>query len=189
MEKFYAQKQPLTLKTFSLMIALGLSIGALSLEIGRMLPPIGDVLSSFGWTVILVLTISIALSFTKLQQLEKSGSSTVGNYMLYFLLASIGAKANLTDIFTAPVFLLAGAVWILIHASVLYTVGRLFKAPMFLIATSSQANIGGVVSAPIVASIYQPSLAPVGLLLGLLGNITGSVAALMTAQLCAWVVS
>ncbi len=189
MEKFYAQKQPLTLKTFSLMIALGLSIGALSLEIGRMLPPIGDVLSSFGWTVILVLTISIALSFTKLQQLEKSGSSTVGNYMLYFLLASIGAKANLTDIFTAPVFLLAGAVWILIHASVLYTVGRLIKAPMFLIATSSQANIGGVVSAPIVASIYQPSLAPVGLLLGLLGNITGSVAALMTAQLCAWVVS
>jgi uncharacterized membrane protein len=130
--------------------------------------------------------ISIILSFTKLQNLERKGASVVGNYMLYFLLASIGAKANLTAILNAPAFLLAGIVWIIIHAVVLYTVGRLIKAPMFLIATSSQANIGGVVSAPIVASIYQPSLAPVGLLLGVLGNISGTFLGLVTSQLCLW---
>ena len=187
MESLYAHRQPIDLKSFSLMIAIALTIGAVCLELGKILPPIGDVLTSFAWTIILVLIISIALSFTKLQKLETKGASIVGNYMLYFLLASIGAKANLSAILDAPIFLAAGAVWILVHAVVLYTVGRLIKAPMFLIATSSQANIGGVVSAPVVASIYQPALAPVGLLLGILGNILGTFAGLITAQLLFWV--
>ena len=65
----------------------------------------------------------------------------------------------------------------------LFLGGRLLKAPMFLIATGSQANVGGVVSAPIVASVYQPSLAPVGLLLGVFGNIIGLYAGLLCATL------
>jgi uncharacterized membrane protein len=186
MESLFSHKKPIDFKSFSLMIALSLSIGAVCLEVGKIIPPVGEVLSSFAWAIILVIIISISLSFTKLQRLEEKGASVIGNYMLYFLLASIGAKANLTAIFEAPLFLAAGAVWILIHAVVLYSVGRLIKAPMFLIAASSQANIGGVVSAPVVASIYQPSLAPVGLLLGLLGNIIGTFAALITAQLLFW---
>ena len=80
-----------------------------------------------------------------------------------------------------------GIVWILVHAVVLFSVGRLLKAPMFLIATSSQANIGGVVSAPIVASVYQKGLAPVGLLMGVLGNILGVYFGFLTAQLLSWV--
>jgi uncharacterized membrane protein len=187
MESFLSHRKPIDFKTFSVMIALSLTIAAVCLELGKIIPPIGEVLSSFAWTIILVIIISIALSFTKLSNLEEKGASVIGNYMLYFLLASIGAKANLTAIFEAPLFLAAGAVWILIHAVILFSIGRLIKAPVFLIATSSQANIGGVVSAPIVASIYQPSLAPVGLLLGLLGNIVGTFAALITAQLLFWV--
>ena len=54
---------------------------------------------------------------------------------------------------------------------------------MFLIATSSQANIGGVASAPIVATVYKKSLAPVGLLMGVMGNIIGIYAGLFTAWL------
>jgi uncharacterized membrane protein len=84
-------------------------------------------------------------------------------------------------------FLMVGVVWIGIHATVLFSVGRLLKAPMFLIATSSQANIGGVVSAPIVASVYQKGMAPVGLLMGVLGNILGLYFGFLTAQLMEWV--
>ncbi len=186
MEEFSSQKHPIDIKNFSLMVSVSLVVTAICLEIGKMIPPVGQVLSSFAYTIILVIIISIALSFTKLQEIEKYGASSVGNYMLYFLLASIGAKANLFAIFEAPLFLAVGAVWIAIHAVILYSVGRLIKAPMFLIATSSQANIGGVVSAPIVASIYQKSLAPVGLLLGILGNIVGTFAGLITAQLLFW---
>ena len=186
MELLYSEKEPIDIKNLSLMIALALTIGSICLVLGKQIPPLGDIVTAFGWTIILVLVISIILSFTKLQNLEKKGASVVGNYMLYFLLASIGAKANLAAILNAPAFLAAGVVWILIHAIILYTIGKMIKAPMFLMATSSQANIGGYISAPIVASIYQPSLAPVGLLMGVLGNVAGTFLALLTAQICQW---
>jgi len=186
LEYLSSQREPIDLKSFSVIIAVSLTIGTICLQLGKFIPPLGEIVTAFGWTIILVLVISIILSFTKLQNLERKGASVVGNYMLYFLLASIGAKANLTAILNAPIFLLVGIVWIIIHAVILYTIGRLIKAPMFLIATSSQANIGGVVSAPIIASVYQPSLAPVGLLLGILGNISGTFLALVTSQLCLW---
>ena len=85
---------------------------------------------------------------------------------------------QVTDI---PIYIIVGIVWILFHAIILFIGGRLLKAPMFLIATSSQANIGGVVSAPIVATVYRKSLAPVGLLMGVMGNVIGIYAGLITA--------
>jgi len=113
----------------------------------------------------------------------------VGNIFLYLLLATIGAKADLQAITQAPLFLVVGVVWILIHAVILFFGGKLLKAPMFLIATSSQANVGGVVSAPIVASVYRKSLAPVGLLMGVVGNVLGIYFGLLAAQLMSWVAS
>jgi uncharacterized membrane protein len=47
------------------------------------------------------------------------------------------------------------------------------------------ANIGGAASAPIVASVYLPAMAPVGLLLAVAGYILGIYAALG----CAWLLS
>ena len=106
---------------------------------------------------------------------------------LYLLLTTLGAQADLRAVLDAPIFFLVRAVWFAFHAVILFLGGRLLRAPMFLIATASQANIGGVVSAPIVASVYQPSLAPVGLLLGVLGNILGLYAGLVSAALLRWV--
>ena len=44
-------------------------------------------------------------------------------------------------------------------------------------AVASQANIGGAASAPIVASAFHPALAPVGVLLAVLGYAVGTYAA------------
>ena len=49
----------------------------------------------------------------------------------------------------------------------------------------SGIEIGGVVSAPIVATVYKKSLAPVGLLMGVMGNVIGIYAGLLTA----WILS
>ena len=133
----------------------------------------------------MVTAIGISLSFTRFSDLENAGSSHVGNFFLYLLLATIGAQADLKAITEAPLFLGAGVIWIMIHATILFLGGRMLKAPMFLIATSSQANIGGVVSAPIVATVYQRSLAPVGLLMGVMGNVIGVYFGLFTA----WILS
>jgi uncharacterized membrane protein len=45
------------------------------------------------------------------------------------------------------------------------------------------ANVGGAASAPIVAGVYHPSLAPVGLLMGVGGYILGVYAALGCAEM------
>ena len=178
-------RRPMEFKDLITMVSIGMLAGFLSLKLGQWLPDIGKVLTSFGWTIIIVTALGITLSFTRLSELENAGASHIGNVFLYLLLATIGAKADLKAITEAPLFLAAGVIWIMIHAVILFWGGRLLKAPMFLIATSSQANIGGIVSAPIVATVYQKSLAPVGLLMGVIGNVIGVYFGLLTA----WILS
>ena len=178
-------KRPTSFNDLLTIVTVGLVGGYISLKIGEWLPDIGSILTSFGWTIIVVSAIGILLSFTKLSDLENAGASHVGNIFLYILLGTIGAKANIMQVTDLPIYIIVGIVWILFHAIILFIGGRLLRAPMFLIATSSQANIGGVVSAPIVATVYKKSLAPVGLLMGVMGNVIGIYAGLLTA----WILS
>jgi uncharacterized membrane protein len=182
-----SRREPLSAAGLSWMMAIGVGGGYLCLHAGSLLPALGDVVTSFGWTVILVSVLGLALSFTPVAKLEREGASDLGNFFLFVLIATIGAQANLQAILEAPLFMAVGVVWILVHATVLFAAGRALRAPMFLIATSSQANVGGVVSAPIVAAVYQKNLAPVGLLMGVFGNILGVYFGFLTAQLMSWV--
>jgi len=179
-----SKKRFLNFIDFATMIFIAFAVGILSLKAGNLLPEIGVIITHYTWGIIIATSIGVILSFTKLSELEHSGSTHVGNFMLYLLLASVGARANIQGIFDTPVFMLMGVIWILIHATCLFVVGRLIKAPMFLMATSSQANIGGPVTAPIVASVYQSALAPVGLLMAVAGNIFGIYGGLLCSQLC-----
>jgi uncharacterized membrane protein len=184
MSDFHAtQRRPIEFVDLALILSIGFACGLASLKIGEWLPPLGKIINAFGWAIIISSTIGIVLSFTRVARLETVGASHVGNFFLYLLLATIGAQADLRAVVQAPLFLLVGVVWVAIHGAMIFLGGRLLKAPMFLIATGSQGNIGGVVSAPIVASVYQPSLAPVGLLLGVLGNILGIYGGLVCASL------
>jgi uncharacterized membrane protein len=99
----------------------------------------------------------------------------------------LGAGGDLGAVLKAPALLLLGPVWVLIHALCLLAAARLLRAPAFLFVTGSQGNIGGVISTPVVAGVYQPALAPVGVLMGVLGNLVGTPAGLLCAQLMAWV--
>lgn len=141
---------------------------------------------SFAWTIILATTLGILLSFSSLRKLELHGASRIGYLFLFLVLTSIGARASLSGIFSAPLLIVAGMVLVLIHALFLFTVSRIARIPLCLVATASQANIGGPASAPIVAAAYEPALAPVGLLLGILGNVMGTYLGLITSQLCKW---
>jgi uncharacterized membrane protein len=55
---------------------------------------------------------------------------------------------------------------------------------MALLAAASQANMGGTASAPVVAEIYHTGLAPVGLLLAVLGSIVGTYLGICCAHIC-----
>lgn len=180
-------RRPLKFYDLAITLAIGFSVGYLMLQAGKQLPDVGSVLNSFGWGIILSTLCGVALSFTKLSKLEYTGASTIGSFFFYLLLASIGAKADLKGIIDSPLFLVAGVMIIVVHASFLLVVGRLTRTPMFLMASASQANIGGPVTAPIVASIYQSSLAAVGLLMAVIGNVLGTFVGMTVAQLCYWI--
>ena len=123
-------------------------------------------------------------SFTPIRRLERFGASAIGYGLLYFVLASIGARTSLTSLAAAPLMIVVGVVWVLIHGAFILLAGRLFRAPMALMATASQANMGGTASAPVVAQIYHPGLAPVGLLLAVLGSIVGTYLGICCAHIC-----
>jgi len=133
--------------------------------------------SKFFWLIVLATTIALGLSFTKARELEGVGASRYGSLFLYILVATIGMKMNIMAVFENPGLFVVGLIWIAFHAILLIVVAKIIRAPFFFLAVGSQANIGGAASAPIVASAFHPSLAPVGVLLAVLGYAIGTYAA------------
>ena len=133
--------------------------------------------STFFWLVVLATTGGVLLSFTRLRNLEGVGASRIATVFLYLLVVTIGLKMDVFAIFNNPGVFVIGGIWMLIHILLLVGVTILIRAPVFFMAVGSKANIGGAVSAPIVAAAFHPSLAPVGVLLAVLGYALGTYAA------------
>ena len=165
------------------MLTLALGGTALATALARVLPEVGDIVKGFTWVVIVVTTLGLGLSFTRLRELEGAGASAVGSVFLYLLVATIGAHAELRRVADAPALVAVGAVWMALHAAAILAVRRWLRAPIFFAAVGSQANVGGAASAPIVASAFHPTLAPVGVLLAVGGYVLGTYLGLACAAL------
>ena len=181
-------RQPMQMTDLAVIIGLGMAATVLGRMLGDLVPAVRldpdapALISGTTWAILIVVTSGLALSFTRLRKLEQPGASRVGYVALYLLLTTIGAQADLKAVLDAPLFLLTGVVWIAMHVAILFVVARLLRAPMFLVATGSMANVGGAASAPVVAEVYMPAMAPVGLLMAVAGYVLGIYAALF----CAW---
>lgn len=178
--------RPLTLSSLAVMLGVGFVGGYLCMWLGRQIPEVGAVFSHTSWGILLVVGLGLALSFTPARRLEDENASAVAYAALYLMVATIGAGGDLRQVLGAPLVLLVGVVWLAIHVAVMLIALKLLRAPFFLFATGSMANIGGVVSAPIVAGVYQKALAPVGVAMGVLGNILGTPVGLLCAQWLSW---
>ena len=133
--------------------------------------------SKFFWMISISTLIAILLSFTNAKTYEGAGASKFGSVFIYILVATIGMKMDIMAIFNKPSLFLMGLIWMLVHVVILISVAKWIKAPFFFLAVGSQANVGGAASAPIVASSFHPSLAPVGVLLAVLGYALGTYGA------------
>ena len=129
------------------------------------------------WVVVLSTLIGLGLSFTRARTLDGAGASKIGALLLYILIACIGMQMDIKALADRPWLFALGVLWISIHILLLWLLGRALRVPFFYFAMGSQSNIGGPASAPVVASVFHPSLAPVGALLGALGYATGTVLA------------
>lgn len=174
-----------TVTDVTAMVALAVGLTALCLWAGARLPEVGEVLRPFSWAVILLTTAALLLSLTPVARLEDAGASTLGYAGFYLLLATVGAQGDLRQVAAQPLLVLLGVVVIATHAAVLLLAVRILKVPLFFFAAASQACVGGYSSAPLVAALYRPGTAPVGLLLAVLGNVLGTYLGLGVAQLLA----
>jgi uncharacterized membrane protein len=186
MAEMNRDRHPTSLRDHVVMIGMGMAGAVAAYELAQtpLFPAIGDptIISKSTWAILVIVTGGLLLSFTRLREFEKVGASGLGYTALYLLLAGIGAQADLKAVLQAPVYLLAGVVWIAIHIAVLLVAARIVRAPLFFVATGSMANIGGAASAPVVAGVYHPAMAPVGLLMAVAGYILGIYGGLV----CAW---
>lgn len=139
--------------------------------------------SKFFWLIILATSFGIIMSFTKLRSYEGAGASKVGTVFIYVLVATIGMKMDVTKIFDNPGLFMVGGIWMVIHVGLLFVMAKLIRAPYFFLAVGSKANIGGAASAPVVAAAFHPSLAPVGVLLAVLGYALGTYGAWLSGLL------
>ncbi len=167
--------------TVVILLSVGVSLGAQS--VAGWLPTVGQVITSSTWTILLITSAGIFISLLPIASLKTPLLSRTGTFLLFLLLTSIGARGNLRAIFETPVFLSLGLVWIGIHGMFLLIGGYFLRAPLGLIASASQASIGGVISGPIVGATYHPKLATAALLMAILGNCVGTYLGVLTASL------
>ncbi len=139
--------------------------------------------SSFFWVVVVATTFGLGASFTRARDLEGVGASKFGTVFIFLLVAVIGTKMNILQLGDAPAFMAVGLVWMLIHVVLLLVVAKAIKAPFFFVAVGSKANVGGAASAPVVAAAFHPALAPVGVLLAVLGYALGTYGAILCAEM------
>ncbi len=141
--------------------------------------------SSFFWVVVISTTLGLVASFTRARNLEGVGASKFGTVFIFLLVAIIGTKMDILKIADAPAFMVVGVIWMVIHSALLLIVARIIRAPFFFVAVGSKANVGGAASAPVVAAAFHPALAPVGVLLAVLGYAVGTYGAILCATMMA----
>lgn len=185
-----------TTRTLFMLMALGFGGVALSHWGADVLTPLmgsfketlnslrlNSLMSHFFWLIVISTTFGMLLSLTRFRKLEGVGASRWGSIFIYILVATIGMKMNLGEVFDNLGLFAIGIVWMLVHVTILLTVAKIIKAPFFFVAVGSQANVGGAASAPVVASAFSTSLAPVGVLMAVLGYALGTYGAIICATL------
>ena len=184
-EKHEEKSNPKKLTFVSLvkLLAIGFGIGLGCTWIGKQIPEIGTAINRSTWIIIMITTVGLLLSLSSFAKTEEQNANRVGYFFFYLVLASTGAKANLLAVFLAPLFLLVAFIWMVIQGVLFALYARVFRIPIGLFAAASQANLGGVVSAPIVASTYDPKLISVALILAIFGNAIGNYVGILTSQL------
>jgi uncharacterized membrane protein len=166
----------------SLLILLGtaLFISAFAQYSSAFLPTT-SFLTTTTWVVIIATLAGTLFAMTPLAKL--SGSSLLANMMLYLIVALIASRANFTELTEAPLYIIAGFVIIAIHVVIMVFFAKLFRLDLFSLGVASLANIGGVASAPILASAYSKSLIPIGVLMAMMGYILGTFGGLMVGRI------
>ena len=173
-------KKPISFISISILILASIIVSLFAQYTAAFLPTT-SFLTITTWIVIIATLAGIIFAMTPLAKL--SGASTLANMMLYLIVALIASRANFAELTEAPLYIFAGFVIIAIHVIIMVIFAKLFKLDLFSLGVASLANIGGVASAPILASAYSKALIPIGVLMAMMGYIVGTFGGLMVGKI------
>ncbi len=145
---------------------------------------LGNIFSETTTRILLVTTIALGLSATRVSELPNS--TAIGTALVYVFVAGMGARAEVSELGAAPMFVLGAFIWIFIHGLFMLAGAWIFRVDVHSVAIASAANIGAAASAPIVAAHHRPNLVPASILLALLGYAMGNYLAPATGYLARW---
>lgn len=166
----------------SLMTLIGFSLltSAVATWVGGLLPELGDVVTGTTWTILIVSVLGLVIASTRFGR--TAGSSELAMVMLYVIVGIIASGSDFSSLAEAPLYLLIGIVVLVVHAAVLAVYAKLAKVELSNLAVASTANLGGMASAPVVASAFHRQMVPVGVLFALIGAFSGTFIGLATVN-------
>ena len=179
------EEKPPAVRDLLYLGALAMAVTWFASWLAPRIPELPPVISTSTWTVLLVTTMGIILSFTPARRLPSSHNLAMA--IVYVFVARMGATASLEGLAQAPAFLAGTAIWICVHGLFCLAGAWLFKVDVHSAAIASAANVGGAASAPVVAAYHRESLVPASILMALLGYALGNYLAQVAAYLCYWV--
>jgi uncharacterized membrane protein len=174
------EKKPINFPSLFMMLGLALMVSVIAQTIAPLLPTT-SFLTNTTWIVIFATLAGIAFGMTPLS--KEASAEPLANIMLYLIVALIASRANFAELSQAPLYIVAGFIIILIHASIMVVFAKLFRLDLFSLGVASLANIGGVASAPILAGAYHKALIPIGVLMAMMGYIVGTFMGLGVSQI------
>jgi uncharacterized membrane protein len=173
------EKKSINFPSLFMMLGLALMVSVIAQTIAPLLPTT-SFLTNTTWIVIFATLAGIAFGMTPLS--KEASAEPLANIMLYLIVALIASRANFAELSQAPLYIVAGFIIILIHASIMVVFAKLFRLDLFSLGVASLANIGGVASAPILAGAYHKALIPIGVLMAMMGYIVGTFMGLGVSQ-------
>lgn len=181
-KKLDINKQTEEISTASIFLLLGLAFCVnITSDILSSYLPTTKFLSHYTWVVLLSTFFGVIAAMTPVSKV--AGSNIISSMMLYLLVALMASRADFSEMSQAPIFIIAGFTVLIIHFILMVFFAKLFKLDLFSIGVSSLANIGGVASAPILASAYSKALVPIGVIMALMGYIIGTAGGLIVGKI------
>ena len=158
-----------------LVSAIAQSVGA---SLNTMLKGVGLAMFDKGtMTTVFVTVLGLICAMSPLGKVP--AVEELSSVYLYAVVSLLASTASVTDLLSAPMWVVYGFFILVVHVIGMYILSKLFHWDLCMVSTASLANIGGAASAPIVAPAYNESYAGIGVLMGVLGAAIGNFAGLI----------
>jgi len=108
--------------------------------------------------------------------------------LIISVMSILGLKLNLNYLEFNPLLIIFLGMWMLIQFSLSFWLALKMNISLVWVPLASMANVGGVSTAPAVASAYDKRLMPHAIVLAIVSMVTGTFWGLITLQLVKWLV-